>query len=200
MCLGLNHLQIGKMSLESCDVPKVWQKLNSIVVLWLPPERNVGVMFVLILLIKQGLDGVGMAGRGVEIQKPMELCSPPWVSIFCLAGWVEKVRGPGARDAGRACWTSPGEHDIRECLSCGEEGKDDPIHHPLYLRVQRAVSAGAWRTSARQLCGRYCGEGTLRTSTLPEGHTRAGGRHVQELAMNQGLVSANSIGPKLPHI
>lgn len=160
MCLGLNHLQIGKMSLGSCDMPKVWQKLNSIVVLWLPPERNVGVMFVLILLIKQGLDRGGRGeGGGMEIQKPMELWSPPWVSIFCLAGCGEKVRGPGARDAGRARWTSPGEHDIRERLSRGEEGKDDPIHHPLYLRAQRAASAGAWRASACQLCGATVGKG-----------------------------------------
>ena len=44
---------------------------------------------------------------------------------------------------GGGCWTSPGEHDICECLGSGEEGKDDPVHHPFHLNVQRAVLAGA---------------------------------------------------------
>lgn len=59
--------------------------------------------------------------------------TPPRVSIFWLAGWGEKVRGSAGR-----CWTSPGEHDICERLGCGEEGKDDPVHHPLHLKGGRA--------------------------------------------------------------
>lgn len=87
----------------------------------------------------------------------MKLWSLPWVSI-CLAGCLEKVRSPGPQDAGRGCWTSPGEYDICECLSRGEESKDDPVHHPFHLRVERAALAGAWGG-----LWRFCGEGTLRT-------------------------------------
>lgn len=57
MCLGLTHLQIGELSLAQGLAETAF--LNSIVVLWLPPERSVGGMFVLILLIKPGLNGAG---------------------------------------------------------------------------------------------------------------------------------------------
>lgn len=45
----------------------------------------------------------------------------------------------GPCNAGWGCWTSPGKHNIRECLRRGEEGKDDPVHHPFHLKVQRAA-------------------------------------------------------------
>lgn len=58
-----------------------------------------------------------------------------------LAGGVESLN-PDLGVQGWGCWTSPGKHNIRERLSRGEEGKDDPVHHPFHLKAQRVVSAG----------------------------------------------------------
>lgn len=58
-----------KLRLESWDLPNVTGSLavtaflNSLVVLWLPRKRKVKGVFVLILLIKTGLAGVGGAGH-----------------------------------------------------------------------------------------------------------------------------------------
>lgn len=65
-----------------------------------------------------------------------------WVPTSCLSGWRrEEVWVLRFEEGGH--WTSPGQYYIRECLSCGEEGKDDPVHHPLDLRGKRAASRGA---------------------------------------------------------
>lgn len=141
-----------KLRLESCGLPNATGSLaetaflNSIVVLWLPPKRNVKGMFVLILLIKAGLDGVGEG-----IQDPTELWPHGWLGGESQMPWTQ--------GAGRGCWTSPGEDNVRECLGRGEEGKDDPVHHPFHLRGQRAALAGVGGASACQLHWVFCGEG-----------------------------------------
>lgn len=102
---------------------------------------------------------------------------------------------------GGGCWTSPGEHDICECLGSGEEGKDDPVHHPLHLKVQRAVLAGALGkhpgphlylpTMLEALWG-----GAQRAPILSVYHTRAGEREYTGASPEPGLISADSISIK----
>lgn len=100
---------------------------------------------------------------------------------------------------GGGCWTSPGEHDICECLGSGEEGKDDPVHHPFHLNVQRAVLAGALGKHPgpllvnllEALCRR-----AQRAPTLSVYHTRAGEREYTGASPEPGLISADSISIK----
>lgn len=158
------------------------------VVLWLPPERKVGARS-LVLLIKSGL-----CGEGWTFRTPWNCGgTPPRLSIFGLAGGVESLN-PGPWGAGKGCWTSPGKHDIRECLSCSEESKDDPVHHPFHLKAQRASVSWGLRRTPRSLCplASYGGEGTLRISTLPVDPTRAGEKEHKGTFWKQGLISAEA--------
>jgi len=88
----------------------------------------------------------------------------------------------------------PGKHDIRECLSCSEESKDDPVHHPFHLKAQRASVSWGLRRTPRSLCplASYGGEGTLRISTLPVDPTRAGEKEHKGTFWKQGLISAEA--------
>lgn len=164
-------------------------------VLWLPLERKVGAMS-LILLIKPGLCGGGWTFRTPRNRRG----TPPQLSIFGLAGGVESK--PWTLGCRAGCWTSPGKHDIREGLSRGEEGEDDPVHHPFHLKTPRAVLAGPQGdtqdpVSACRLCWRCGGEGTLRVgrdiSTLPVDLTRAGGKEHKGTFGKQGLISAEAL-------
>lgn len=93
MCIGPKHLQMEELRLESCDLPNVTGSLaetaflNPIVVLWLPSKRNVKGLFVLILLIKAGLDGLGEG-----IQDPRELWSHGWLGRESQMPWTPRCR------------------------------------------------------------------------------------------------------------
>lgn len=130
-------------------------------------------MFVLILLIKAGLDGVGEG-----IRDPTELRPHGWLGRESQMPWTQ--------GAGRGCWTSPGEHDVRERLGRGEEGKDDPVHHPFHLKGQRAALAGAGGPLPANDTGHSVGKGTRRTPALPEGHPWAGGEEHTGIAFEPG--------------
>lgn len=100
-------------------------------------------------------------GLEAGIQNSIELWAPPWVSIFCLPGWVGRgSQRPWAPRCREGCWTSPGEHDICERLSRGEEGKDDPVHHPFHLRAKRQRWLGPEGPLTASYARGSVGEGT----------------------------------------
>jgi hypothetical protein len=82
--------------------------------------------------------------HGEELKDPEEVSGVKetltWDSIFCLVTERERL---GPLDSGKGYWASPGQYDIGKCLSRGEEGKDDPVHHPFHLRGQKAALTGA---------------------------------------------------------